>query len=112
MDHVDILLLVEVVMEGGFLPIDGEVQGDLEVGIVEVILVAVVEEDLGMEGVIHIVLDREAEALIVILGEIEGGGEGVRVIVVILVAVRLLLPVGGVELGVEVLHLEKGGIGV
>jgi len=108
---VDILLLVEAVMEDDFLPLDGEVRGDLEVGIVEVILVVVVEEDLGTEGVILIVLDREVEALIGILGEIEGGGEGVRVIVVILVAVRLLLHVGGVELGVEALRLEGGGIG-
>ena len=109
MDHVDILLLVEVGMEDDFLHLDGVVQGDLEVGIVEAILV---EEDPEMEGVIRIALDREVEALIGILGEIEAGGEGVRVTVVILVEVRLLLHVGGVELGVEALRQEGGETGV
>jgi hypothetical protein len=99
-DHVDILLLVGVAMEGDILHLDVVVRGDLEAGIVVVILV---EEDLEMEGVIRIVPDRGVEVLIGILGEIEEGGEGVRVIVVILVEVRLLLLVGEVELGVEVL---------
>jgi hypothetical protein len=108
-DHVDILLLVGVAMEDDFLHLDVVVQGDLEVGIVVVILV---EEDPGMEGVIRTVPDQEVEVLIGILGENEGGGEGVRVIVVILVEVRLLLHVGGVELGVEAPLLEGGGIEV
>ena len=95
-------------MEDDFPHLDGVVQGDLEVGIVEVILV---EEDPEMEGVIRIALDREVEALIGILGEIEAGGEGVRVTVVILVEVRLLLHVGEVELGVEALRQKGGGIG-
>lgn len=99
MDHVDILLLVGVAMEDDILHLDVVVRGDLEVGIVVVILV----EDLGMEGVIRIVPDRGAEVLTGILGEIEEEGEGVRVIVVILVEVRLLLHVGEVELGVEAL---------
>jgi hypothetical protein len=106
---VDILLLVEAAMGDDFLHIDVVVREDLEEGIVEVILAVV---DPEMEGVIPIVLDREVEALIGILEEIEGGREGVRVIVVILVEVRLLLHVGGVELGVEVLRQEGGGIGV
>ena len=108
---MDILLLVEVAMGDDFLHLDVVVREDLEEGIVEVILAVV---DPEMEGVIPIVLDREVEVLTGILGEIEieGGREGVRVIVVILVEVRLLLRVGGVELGVEVLRQEGGGIGV
>lgn len=99
-DHVDILLLVGVAMEDDILHLDVVVRGDLEAGIALVILV---EEDLEMEGVIRIVPDRGVEVLIVILGEIEEGGEGVQVIVVIQVEVRLLLHVGEVEPGVEVL---------
>lgn len=109
MDHVDILLLVGVTMEDDFLHLDVVVLGDIEVGIVVVILVG---EDPEMEGVIRIVLDREVAVLIGILGEIEEGGGEVRVIAAILVEVRLLLHVGGVEPGVEVLPLEGGGIGV
>jgi hypothetical protein len=106
---VDILLLVEAAMGDDFLHLDVVVQEDLEEGIVEVILAVV---DPEMEGLIPIVLDREVEVLIGILEEIEGEREGVRVIVVILVEVRLLLRVGGVGLGVEVLRREGGGIGV
>jgi hypothetical protein len=108
-DNVDILPQGEVVMEDDFLRLEevgvGVVQEDLEVDIV-------VDLDLGMEGVTPIVLGREVEALIGILEEIVAEEDEVRVIVVILVGVLLLLLEEGVELGVEVLYLDGGGIGV
>jgi hypothetical protein len=108
-DHVDILPPGEVVMEDDFLHLEevgvGVVQEDLEVDIV-------VDLDLGMDGVIPIVRDREVEALIGILEEIVGEEDEVRVIVVILAGVLHLLLAEGVELGVEVLHLDGEGIGV